>query len=794
MALTIAQIQNAYVAFFNRPADVAGLQYWSSYAGNSADLLNTFAESAEYKDLYAGMNSTQLVNAVYQNLFGRPAEVAGLTYWVGQLDNGALKIGNIAEAINKGSQGTDADIIANKVTAATAFTNALDTNAEIVAYASANDTALNAVKTWLNTVTSDAASVTVATGAPLDNVLNTVQNNSNENAGQTFTLTEAVQSLVGTGGNDTFIAGVTGGAAGGATLTAGDKVDGGAGTDTIELYGNANAGAFATAQVSNVEIVKAQVAAAGATALNVAGNAGVQQAWVVAGSNGANTVTLTKAQVAGLQGAVGTTATPGAVTFAFSNATAAAGDVASLNLNAANTAAGGSVIINAIEALNVSATGANRLGTLTNDSLQTLNIAGEGSVNATVAGNTLRTVDASTNTGGITLNVAASAAAAAVQTIKGGSGDDTITTTWGGLTNTDKIDLGAGKDALIFTDAVTAGTAAALGTTLAGVSNVEELGVNGAVALTVDAALVSNGINTYSIQTNGASAALTNVNDATTLVAKDGAFAASTAALKLGAHTLNLELAGSTTAASDFTNGLTVTGSSIINVVSKGTSGVATNELALAVADNNTINVSGSQNLVLTVNGATGTTGKTIKADGFTGILIASGTGQADAITGGSGNDIITGSVLTNAQATAAIIDWTAGALGASGADTLAGGAGNDTFGFAAATVGLTNVSTITDFAKGDSLVFGLGANAGSFVATAVNVSSAANLADAVGLADNTADNISWFVYQGNTYVVAAGATAAAVTDDTIVKLTGVLDLSGSVHTAAATGDVLTFA
>ena len=34
MALTTAQIQNAYVAFFNRPADVAGLNYWSNYNGS----------------------------------------------------------------------------------------------------------------------------------------------------------------------------------------------------------------------------------------------------------------------------------------------------------------------------------------------------------------------------------------------------------------------------------------------------------------------------------------------------------------------------------------------------------------------------------------------------------------------------------------------------------------------------------------------------------------------------------------------------------------------------------------
>ena len=85
MALTTAQIQNAYVAFFNRPADVAGLTYWSSYAGSSADLLNTFAQSVEYKSLYSGMNSTQLVNAVYQNLFGHAPDIEGLNYWVNQL-------------------------------------------------------------------------------------------------------------------------------------------------------------------------------------------------------------------------------------------------------------------------------------------------------------------------------------------------------------------------------------------------------------------------------------------------------------------------------------------------------------------------------------------------------------------------------------------------------------------------------------------------------------------------------------------------------------------------------------
>lgn len=190
MALTSTQIQNAYVAFFNRPADVAGLNYWSSYSGNAADLLNTFAQSSEYKALYANMNNTQVANAVYQNLFNKAADVAGLNYWVSQLDSGKVTIGNVADAISKGAQGTDAAIITNKVAAAEAFTKALDTTAEIVAYAGVNASGINSVKAWLNTVTSDAASVTTATGTAMNTVISGVQNTSSSGAtGQTFTLT-----------------------------------------------------------------------------------------------------------------------------------------------------------------------------------------------------------------------------------------------------------------------------------------------------------------------------------------------------------------------------------------------------------------------------------------------------------------------------------------------------------------------------------------------------------------------------------------------------------------------------
>ena len=173
MAVTTAQVQQAYVAFFNRPADLAGLNYWtSSPAASVANLLDAFSKTPEYTSLYSNMNSTQLVNAVYQNLFGRAVEsVDALNYWVGLLDKGTVTLGSIAATVadlaitNKTADGT---LVSNKVAAATAFTSSLSTasNADsATAYATANSTGLQAVKNWLAAVTSDAATLTNATSA-----------------------------------------------------------------------------------------------------------------------------------------------------------------------------------------------------------------------------------------------------------------------------------------------------------------------------------------------------------------------------------------------------------------------------------------------------------------------------------------------------------------------------------------------------------------------------------------------------------------------------------------------------
>jgi len=454
-------------------------------------------------------------------------------------------------------------------------------------------------------------------------------------------LTANADNFTGTGGNDTFVSAQQNGLD---TLAAGDTIDGGAGTDRLNVFGDGNIGSFAAANVSNVEQVYAQFSgtAAVAVTLNVSANAGVQQAWVSKGDvgTGTTTVQLTKAQTAGIEGTV---AGSGGVTLDYTNATAAAGDVANLALNGANTTAGnitvGAAAARNIETLNVSATGANRLGTVSDQSsVTTYNIAGAGSVNATLAGTAITTVNAADNTGGVTLTTTASAANN--QTITGGTGNDTITTTYAGLASADTINLGDGVDSLIFTGAATFNTTTTAAR-LTNVSNVEKLGTANA-ALTVDGDLVSQNIFTTS---GTGSFAITNAANNATLEFGADAANASTAAMKLGANTLNVELNGSSTAAANAVAGLTVTGSSTINLETNGTAGVAANTLALTAASNQNVVITGSQGLTLTTTAANGTTGFAINGSAATGALNITGTNAVDTIIGGAGDDTLNGGV-----------------------------------------------------------------------------------------------------------------------------------------------------
>ncbi|MCL2021557.1 MAG: DUF4214 domain-containing protein [Betaproteobacteria bacterium] len=169
-------IQQAYIAFFNRPADADGFYFWLTHTGPDQDLLDLFAQSEEYQSDYGGLTNRQIISKVYQNLFGREPETEGWDYWEAQMDAGWVTISNAAYEILGGAQGTDLTTINNKTTAAQAFTDALDTPDEIDAYARAGDNNVGYLaKEWLAMV-SYAPESLVSALAPdkLDGVLTTL--------------------------------------------------------------------------------------------------------------------------------------------------------------------------------------------------------------------------------------------------------------------------------------------------------------------------------------------------------------------------------------------------------------------------------------------------------------------------------------------------------------------------------------------------------------------------------------------------------------------------------------------
>lgn len=191
MSLT-TDVQKLYVAFFNRPADFLGLQYWIDQAtangGSTAVVANAFSASTEYKAIYSGLSTAQIINTVYMNLFNRPAEPAGLSFWGGVYDKGYLTLANIAISIANGAQNDDLTTLNAKVTAATNFTANLDTTNEIVGYS--GDAANAVAKAWLSTITSSTPTTEYTDPAVVNVVISKAQV-----ASAVYTITPASTSV-----------------------------------------------------------------------------------------------------------------------------------------------------------------------------------------------------------------------------------------------------------------------------------------------------------------------------------------------------------------------------------------------------------------------------------------------------------------------------------------------------------------------------------------------------------------------------------------------------------------------
>ncbi|NDG66246.1 MAG: hypothetical protein EBY23_04890, partial [Actinobacteria bacterium] len=302
-----------------------------------------------------------------------------------------------------------------------------------------------------------------------------------------LTLTSAVQTSTGTAGDDTFTA-----AAG--TLNAGDVINGGAGTDTLNAVITGTGPTQSATSLVSVEVLNLTASPNPAT-LDLTGVTGLTQ---VNNLNPANGATLS---VTGVGNLVNTTITGGNSTTTLTYATAAVASTTAdaMTLSLRGTAAGSGFTTTGIETLTInSGTSANTLAlsavgmtrlNITGDQALTLTGTTGNSGSSTVIGTT--TFDLSAATGALTLTTGngtggtgsvvgatvtgPTAATAGALTLTTGSLNDTVTLgagantvstlggndtiTSGGGANTitpgtgnDTVNLGAGVDTVRFAD------------------------------------------------------------------------------------------------------------------------------------------------------------------------------------------------------------------------------------------------------------------------------------------------------------------------------------------------------
>lgn len=606
------------------------------------------------------------------------------------------------------------------------------------------------------------------------------------NPGETFLLTNKMDDLKGTAGDDVF-------KAANGTLNAGDSVDGGAGNDTLEVYGESAELKGTYTNIENLVIVDASnanhdkdidlSAFSGSFTLKGGDDTAVTvdkvtgQKLVLDGTTKAITLT---ANMADTQTSANLVSQNAGNTVTFSLQGKALTDV-NLVTDGANvdTISGTATIKN----VNITATGDADVTLSGMTNLENVTVAGAGAVNlGSLSGDTVKTVDAFANADGVTVDLSSASEAA----FTGGAGNDTITLNG----STKAHDMGAGDDTVVLkeitfkfdnkgfsvdggegTDTLSMASAVATNVEMTAdffnktFTNFEELALSDSLGKNIDMADFA-GIDHLTLA-GSKNATVDHMQSGSTLELGKGTYTGITVNVDGAAagqdDVLNIVLSDDMALTAKT---VTVKDVETINIVADDSgegAADATHTMTLTANKATTVKVSGDAGLNLALTGSNAV--KTIDASESTGGVQISDSSVLEGVTftGGTGNDTVM--------------------LGAG--NTVTGGAGNDTF-----TINKTAVndrSVITDFGAGDTIKMGTtahGSGDGNALGDALVVNDPkATLADYVTAATATAaESVAWFQYEGNTYVV-VNTTGVGFdsTKDYIVELSGSVDLSDAV-------------
>lgn len=608
----------------------------------------------------------------------------------------------------------------------------------------------------------------------------------------------------GTSLNDTYNGFIGGGFPNPSTLTGADIIDGGAGTDTLNVTITTAAANLNTPDIKNVEVFNIRNLAGGST-LNADTFVGLETIIVDRATGGLTINDLSDTQKVVING--DTVTTVGNV-FIQDGGLGGAAEVSDLTLKGGlQTATGGAGVVvisagngNGIKTATVTSSGAaNEIATLVYNDLaltqlnikadsnfaitaggqiagfsavapSTLTVTGAGSVTVNALDGNLDVYNASAATGAQTLTVGGP-----TQTITLGSGNDRVTTA--GALTTGTVDAGTGTDRLTVTNSadITAATGALY-------KNFDVLQVNDGVAVDLDNLKTTNTITALRISESGTATAATNLT---------AAQAAAVSILRAdGVAALTLGLAGASNASQIDT---------VKAAVTTTTAAGAAQNINLAA---NPIVLAGVEKLELTGNGTVAaTTGaitlNTTAATSLDSIKLTNA-GDGNIVTIAAGHTAInlvvdasgsSGATAINASlyntTTGATLKGGSGAdvlVGSAQADALSGGAGRDHFdlGTAATVFGATfKVDTISDFGLVSQITSGatVTPTIGAFQTSTVGGAGADALN--LGAANRAGDNAA--ASAANKNVAAAEDTAnPAYVINASISDRGVLTLSGA--------------
>lgn len=549
------------------------------------------------------------------------------------------------------------------------------------------------------------------------------------------------------------------------TSTGADQVNGGGGVDTIKLY--AKSGTAATQVLPTLSSVEKIWLVNSPANLDVSSLAGVTDLIVETPDTGLSYTLKGSTQTATVKNV--TTATTVNLKYGTSDTTAniildtagKTGNVLTLDVNAgaAVTTANITTTVGASNVLLANAGAALKTINITGDKALTLD------ANAVL---TIKTINASTATGNMTVTAPTTSDLA----FTGGSGDDVIKFAAGKFNTLDVVNGGTGKDTLSLAD--TGAPSTDLLKAINAATNFETLAFSGGGA-TIDAALITNGVTSYSVETTAGNFVLTNNTSAGTVTytALNNAASTDSIANKLGDLTANVALIANSTSQST-TGAETLTGINTLNLSSTFTgTGVQATANAFGTtdagnADNTKFVVTGTQDLIIAPLKGT-TTGSTVDASAFTGKLTATGSAVADSLTGGSAADKLAGGDITGQTDGVKEVD----------AITVTLAAAADTFNVVVGGVTQAVTATATTAGTAGAIVTALTGNA--TIAALVSV--------AVDAGNTSKVNITWLTAGAKTDVT-IGAFSAATTAGTAAEVTAGVNASAGTGTAAA--DVLT--